>query len=613
LVGVVDGDDAGWLPTLIAVAAGGALLRHQVRGIERAREGGLPDIGTGAGLVITAMGLVAAMVLVAGMAGVVGDLLTEFPACIWTLPLAALALAMRGRYRNWAFGGLAICVPFAGVVGNGFEARGAEAQGAAYSGPIAGIHPFQTTAITIDGYGPFDLPINDYVEPTGERGYGPVEFGDTVEQALHAIAERHFADGPARARLAFGQARVETTEVPQLRDELTNPLSVGFAVFSGTHGPRSRVEFGCPGSLNDPRGPSPYVAMRDSCPTKYAAEASAGLGVTGRWPGYTEMRGNSRLSLSRVMRLDRRPSSSKAPDYEHVAWFAILVVAAIASSRRNERESLATVAGLASCFALLVGLVLLTSMVGAPVTRVIGSLDEPASLLAWLLAIPAAGAMALRPSTKKAEPAIAVAATVGLALLGAVWISSSAHAATWLSHASPSEVVMRGADAAITSAAGATFGALGLDVLELEAALASMLVTVLLGAIVVVVSDASRATARLGLGGDKPRHWPPVLVGLGALGLGALGGIERLGIVLAVALLACLVSALATAGAREGGPARSGLLVHLAVVGLAVAALTGTFAGIQATGGGTLGVILGVLLCVASVGVLFGRRSRGQA
>ena len=33
----------------------------------------------------------------------------------------------------------------------------------------------------------------------------------------------------------------------------------------------------------DPRGPQGETVMNRMCPDKYASEASAGLGVTGRW------------------------------------------------------------------------------------------------------------------------------------------------------------------------------------------------------------------------------------------------------------------------------------------------------------------------------------------
>ena len=48
--------------------------------------------------------------------------------------------------------------------------------------------------------------MNDYVEPDGYRGYGPEALAATIELALHDIAHTHYSDGPARARVAFGEA-----------------------------------------------------------------------------------------------------------------------------------------------------------------------------------------------------------------------------------------------------------------------------------------------------------------------------------------------------------------------------------------------------------------------
>ena len=83
--------------------------------------------------------------------------------------------------------GFAISVPIAGVAGERWEAAGVGAQGWAASGQLLGIHPFQTTAVIVDGYGPHDIPVNDYVEPDGSRGYGPDELAAALQHAIRSI------------------------------------------------------------------------------------------------------------------------------------------------------------------------------------------------------------------------------------------------------------------------------------------------------------------------------------------------------------------------------------------------------------------------------------------
>lgn len=128
------------------------------------------------------------------------------------------------------------------------EAQAPGARGFAHSGPILGIHPFQATAIVIHGYGPFDLPINDYVEPDGSRGYGPAALAEALQRDLAAIAEQQFADGPARAYQAFAGARgggggaAGAAGAPRLRRSRPGRRSRGWWCGPGTTGWRSRVE-----------------------------------------------------------------------------------------------------------------------------------------------------------------------------------------------------------------------------------------------------------------------------------------------------------------------------------------------------------------------------------
>ncbi|MEZ4453569.1 MAG: hypothetical protein R3B09_29205 [Nannocystaceae bacterium] len=254
---------------------------------------------------VSAAALVAiAAILVAIAARTVAAVTIAFPATIGVLGLmigiAAIAAALpdgQHRLRLAVAVAGALAIPWVAAVGEHFEAGAVDARGSATSGPILGIHPFQVLSVVVDDHGPFDVPINDYVEPDGARGYDPAAFAVALELALHRIGELQFPDGPARAREAFADATVEAIELPPVRERLDSPASEApephFVVTSGTHGQRSRVEFVCPGLREDPRGRGEDAVMERMCPARHAGEGSAGLGVTGRWTGYTEARGTS--------------------------------------------------------------------------------------------------------------------------------------------------------------------------------------------------------------------------------------------------------------------------------------------------------------------------------
>jgi hypothetical protein len=132
----------------------------------------------------------------------------------------------------------------------------------------------------IDGYGPFDLPINDFVEPDGSRGYGPEALAEALQRDLAQIAEQQFADGPARAYQAFAGARVEAVVLPAQQERLDRPVEAPteprLVVWSGTTGWRSRVEFVCPGQRNDPRPRRPTRCSIACAPTSTARRPARG-------------------------------------------------------------------------------------------------------------------------------------------------------------------------------------------------------------------------------------------------------------------------------------------------------------------------------------------------
>ncbi|MBK8266185.1 MAG: hypothetical protein IPK80_33270 [Nannocystis sp.] len=259
--------------------------------------------------------IVGAIVLLGAVVGAVaalgvGGLLVAFPAAIPGLAVIGAAAAalprLRGRGRAFGLVVAVLSLPAAAALGARIEASGTQARGFATSGPIFGVHPFQATAVVIDGYGPFDLPINDYVEPSGWRGYGPEALAAALEMALHRIAELHFSeDGPARAREAFAGARVAVFTSPGIRERRSGAAAseaeLRLRIDSGTTGQGSRVEIVCPGTRSDPRGLQPDGVMERMCPDRFAGEGSAGLGLTGRWTGYAEGRGNERMSAARLL------------------------------------------------------------------------------------------------------------------------------------------------------------------------------------------------------------------------------------------------------------------------------------------------------------------------
>jgi len=397
----------------------------------------------------------AAVVFATVLGGGIGELLIAFPgatAAVAVVALASLVFDRIGRVGAWLLPPVLIGLA---VVGARFEEEGADAQGAAWSGPILGIHPFQTTAVVIDGFGPFDVPINDFVEPAGGRGYDPDAYAATLERALHRIAEVHFADGPARARQAFAGATVTLVRTPPVRERLDSPpvaiepgglppQDARVVVRSGTTGQRSRVEFVCPGRREDPRGPRPEAVMGRTCPTKYASEASAGLGVTGRWPGYAELRGNERVGLSRLLGITRgdAPEDVHWRGRERWMYATIVLLVVLASTlARGGAAARATVAAAGPLTLPLVLLVVAAAWIGADPGVLAARAEAPpwapgSSLTAWqgLLAFPAGAAFvawAVPEADHRPVPVRLSAVFAGLLVLW--WAATDLEASRWLS------------------------------------------------------------------------------------------------------------------------------------------------------------------------------------
>src|SRR5690606_17634964 len=115
--------------------------------------------------------LLAPMIPIATVAArAIAGVAVAYPAGLWVAAPALLAaFAPRMVQGTWLKVTVLCALVFgtfaSGAWGARFEAAGAHARGEIYGGLIFGIHPFQATAIVVDGHGPFDLPINDFVEP----------------------------------------------------------------------------------------------------------------------------------------------------------------------------------------------------------------------------------------------------------------------------------------------------------------------------------------------------------------------------------------------------------------------------------------------------------------
>jgi hypothetical protein len=460
--------------------------------------------------------------------------------------LGALAWALVGgrmgeRARPVALVVLAAAIPLAGVLGTRYEAAGPHAHGWAHSGPILGIHPFQITSIVVDGQGPFDLPINDYVEPEGGRGYDPVALADALDRALASIAERVYPEGPARIRRALVDAEVEAVVTPAVWERLDRPPvedeQPRFVVRSGSFGRGSRVELVCPGRRIDPRGPQGETVMNRMCPDKYASEASAGLGVTGRWSGYSEARGQDRVGLHRILGLTRGDDAEGRRVLEREtrlwAWIVLAVVGAAAVGgallvRPAARlaEGLQGVGGALGALAVLALLIAAVAGMGVGGSAVAALQAGPSwvgwpSPTAWAPALALGGlglfALERRPGRPAAPRTGMLAAPAVLVVISTLALAAALPALAWI-------FPLRGADGAqlptfVRGVAEAIGEPAGLTIFEVEGAIASALVGLLLGGAVATARAGAGALGRLTIPPDAPRR--TALVMAAVLGLAA--------------------------------------------------------------------------------------------
>ena len=551
----------GLLPVVAALVLAIGLGRWRAAGMSAAAIGGLAAWRRG---VLAALVVLPAIIVVASAVRMIAGVCVAVPPASAALLVLALLgpLALRGRFVNAGaavVGGLAIA---AAIGASRIEASAPGGRGFAHTGPILGIHPFQTTAIVIDGYGPFDLPINDYVEPDGSRGYGPEALAEALQRDLAQIAEQQFADGPARAYQAFAGARVEAVVLPAQQERLDRPVEAPteprLVVWSGTTGWRSRVEFVCPGQRNDPR-PRPADTVLDRmCPDKYSSEASAGLGVTGRWTGYTEGRGVAWPDLARVFGGSRNDAERATLvlrwELRGWGWIALLLVLpglVWPTAGRAVARGGAVIGG-AALAVLAVMVVWTWPQVQVPAIASASPWTSPWAIGVWAPALVVALAASLggRAAT---TPAIGPTALVGLVS----WARAGALAAGSGLRPTLTGIAGEGLSEGIAGALVEVglVGELGVA----EAIAASVVVMVLLGLVAGVVGLMVGRVGAL-LGPTRPvatGRWLglAVIVAAGSLVLSrkTIGGAALLGPALALALVAVTGVALVTARGRGRG------------------------------------------------------------
>lgn len=472
------------------------------------------------GLLLVTLGT--AGVLLTVLTRGVAALLVSVPASLWGAAaalVAAIVVALVGsripaRGRPVLLLVLAVAIPMAGVWGTRYESQGEDARGWAHSGPILGIHPFQITAILVDGEGPFDLALNDYVEPDGSRGYGPQALADAIDRALVAVADRVYPDGPERMRRALIDAEVETVTTPAVHERLDrepfDETQARFVVRSGSFGMGSSVELVCPGRRVDPRGPQGESVMNRMCPDKYASEGSAGLGVTGRWSGYSEGRGNARAGLFRLRGWTRGTDDEGLGVIEREtriwAWILLaLVAASMARPVAGVGRGLRGIGGALGVISVVVLVVATFSAGRAPVVGAWsagphwGSWTDPV-VWAPVLALGGLGLFALEgpaSKTRSTGPARAIAVPAILVVVATLALAAALPALAWV-------FPVHGADGAalptfVRGLAEAVDQQGGLTIFEVEGALGATLAAILMG--------GAAAVAGAGLAGMR-RLWP---------------------------------------------------------------------------------------------------------
>jgi hypothetical protein len=387
-----------------------------------------------------------------------------------------------------------------------------------------------------------------------------------------------------------------------------------FVVRSGSFGRGSRVEFVCPGRRIDPRGPQGETVMNRMCPDKYASEASAGLGVTGRWSGYSEARGQDRAGLHALLGLTRGDDVEGRRTLEREtrlwAWLVLALAALVTLVRpaMSVGEGLRGVGGAVGVLAVA-GLVL--AAVGSVGEPQVGALPAGPSWMGWpslaawapalalgslgLYALeepPAAGEAGRDTAAPAALPSAMLAAPAVLVVVSTLALAACLPALAWIFPLHGSDgllVFVRGVSEALGERAGLT-------IFEVEGAVACTLVSLLLaGAVATAAAGKAAAERLLAPRATKSgrRRWP------------SFPGRTALAVLATLGAASLLVVSRKTAGAAALVP---GVVGTTLVLGSALLRLAPPSAGSGASGGRSLAwlaplgwAVLGAALVWAAV------------
>lgn len=353
---------------------------------------------------------------------------------------------------------------------------------------------------------------------------------------------------------------------------------------SGTTGRRSRVEFVCPGSPADPRPRGLDTVMARMCPDKYTAEASAGLGLTGRWTGYTEGRGQARVSLAPLTEDMPLPGL-----WEERAWaWLLLIVIVIASGWQAAARGLARSTGglwAAGLAVLAVMAVRTWPMVQVGLLEAGPTWMTPWALAPWLAALPV-------------MLAVGLGAGSGWAVAGGVLAAS-----LWTAGVLAATVVLRPGTAGLEGWAAAVAEEVAVDLTTAESAAALVLAAGLLRLLALAVGPGARRVAGAIAPQARGSAWFGVVIA-GLAGLVVLSRKTAAGALLLAPALALTLAAITGLAVTVAGP-RRGLRVadHVVAIGLVVVAAREAWAA-RSNEFMLVGLLVGLLLAAASLALL---------
>ena len=334
--------------------------------------------------------------------------------------------------------------------------------------------------------------------------------------------------------------------------------------------------------------------MERMCPDKYASEASAGLGVTGRWTGYTESRGQARTSLAGALGWSR---GDRTDLWEPRLW-AWLVLLAVAPMLRWPALARGLGRGAAALGGLAAAVLLVMLFWTWPSVQVGALARAEPWLAAWSPSL-WSPVLAIALLSALAGGRRALAAAPPLVVVGATWaVAGSLGALLWIRPGGDARELVIGVGEALHRATA-------IDLAAAEAIAGLVIAGGLLGLLAALLGPT--------LGRAPGRRWigPGVLVGAGLLVLSrkTLGGAALLAPALALALAAISGLALAASSVTPAPAGRRWLRAadHLLAVAVVLWAAAEAWADrSNPFMAGTL--LVGVIAALASLVLLSGPR-----